>query len=265
MHPVSDEQRGTAMNLSGAVAVVTGGASGIGKACAELLAAEGARAVTWDLTGADIICDVRSVESVEAAIKQTIDTFGVPTVLVASAGVGKVGRIIDLPIEDWDLTYAVNVRGVFLSMRVIAREMVRADLPGSIVVISSVNGALADSAHSMYSTSKAAVSHLARCAAVEMGPSGIRVNAVAAGPTDTPMMSGVLSIEGYKQQIADTTPLGRIATPQDIAQGVVNIINSDWITGQVVAVDGGSSLMTARGHDRAKGLAGGGQQKEAAR
>jgi NAD(P)-dependent dehydrogenase (short-subunit alcohol dehydrogenase family) len=98
-----------------------------------------------------------------------------------------------------------------------------------------------------------------------MGPSGIRVNAVAAGPTDTPMMSGVLSIEGYKQQIADTTPLGRIATPQDIAQGVVNIINSDWITGQVVAVDGGSSLMTARGHDRAKGLAGGGQQKEAAR
>jgi NAD(P)-dependent dehydrogenase (short-subunit alcohol dehydrogenase family) len=243
------------MNLSGAVAVVTGGASGIGKATAGLLAAEGARPVTWDLVDADVICDVSSVDSVEAAIKQTKDTSGVPTVLVACAGVGRVGRIIDLSIEDWDLTYAVNVRGVFLSLRVVAREMVAADLPGSIVLISSVNGSLADSAHSMYSTSKAAVSHLARCAAVELGPSGIRVNAVAAGPTETPMMSKVLAIEGYRQQIADTTPLGRIATPEDIAQGVLNVIRSDWVTGQVLAVDGGSSLMTARGHERARGLA----------
>jgi NAD(P)-dependent dehydrogenase (short-subunit alcohol dehydrogenase family) len=243
------------MNLSGAVAVVTGGASGIGQATAGLLAAEGARPVTWDLADADVICDVSSVDSVEAAIKQTKDTSGVPAVLVACAGVGRVGRIIDLSIEDWDLTYAVNVRGVFLSLRVVAREMVATDLPGSIVLISSVNGSLADSAHSMYSTSKAAVSHLARCAAVELGPSGIRVNAVAAGPTETPMMSKVLAIEGYRQQIADTTPLGRIATPEDIAQGVLNVIRSDWVTGQVLAVDGGSSLMTARGHERARGLA----------
>lgn len=242
------------MNVSEAVAVVTGGASGIGKATAELLAAEGARAVTWDLTGADVTCDVTSLDSVEAAIKETKDTFGVPTVLVACAGVGRVGRIIDLSVEDWDLTYAVNVRGVFLSLRVVAREMVAAGLPGSVVLISSVNGWLADSAHSMYSTSKAAVSHLARCAAVELGGSGIRVNAIAAGPTDTPMMSKVLAIEGYRQQIADTTPLGRIATPQDIAQAIRNIISSDWVTGQVVAVDGGSSLITARGHDRARGL-----------
>jgi NAD(P)-dependent dehydrogenase (short-subunit alcohol dehydrogenase family) len=243
------------MNLSGAVAVVTGGASGIGKAAAALLAAEGARAVTWDLAGADVICDVSSVDSVEAAIKQTKDAFGVPAVLVASAGVGRVGRIIDLSIDDWDLTYAVNVRGVFLCLRVVARELVAAGLPGSVVLISSVNGSLADAAHSMYSTSKAAVSHLARCAAVELGPSGIRVNAIAAGPTETPMMSGALAIEGYRQQIADTTPLGRIAAPEDIAEGVLNIIRSDWVTGQVVAVDGGSSLMTARGHDRARGLA----------
>jgi NAD(P)-dependent dehydrogenase (short-subunit alcohol dehydrogenase family) len=243
-----------AMNVSGAVAVVTGGASGIGKATAELLAAEGARVVTWDLARADVICNVTSIDSVEAAISQTKDAQGIPTVLVASAGVGRVGRIIDLSIEDWDHTYAVNVRGVFLSLRVVAREMVAAGLPGSIVIISSVNGSLADSAHSMYSTSKAAVSHLARCAAVELGPLGIRVNAVAAGPTETPMMSEVLAIKGYRQQIADTTPLGRIAAPADIAQGVLNIIRSDWVTGQVVAVDGGSSLMTARGHDRARHL-----------
>jgi NAD(P)-dependent dehydrogenase (short-subunit alcohol dehydrogenase family) len=243
------------MNLSDAVAVVTGGASGIGQSTAELLAAEGARAVTWDLAGADVACDVTSLDSVEAAIRETKNNFGVPTILVACAGVGRVGRIIDLPIEDWDLTYAVNVRGVFLSLRVVAREMVTAGLPGSAVLISSVNAWLADSAHSMYSTSKAAVSHLARCAAVELGESGIRVNAIAAGPTDTPMMSKVLAIEGYRQQIADTTPLGRIATPQDIGQAILNIIRSDWVTGQVVAVDGGSSLITARGHERARGLA----------
>jgi NAD(P)-dependent dehydrogenase (short-subunit alcohol dehydrogenase family) len=243
------------MNLAGAVAVVTGGASGIGKATSELLASEGVRAVTWDLAGADVTCDVSSVDSVEAAIATTVATFGVPTMLVACAGIGRVGRIIDLSIDDWDLTYAINVRGVFLSLRVVAREMVAAGLPGSIVLISSVNAFLADSAHSMYSTSKAAVSHLARCAAVELGGAGIRVNAVAAGPTATPMMSAVLALDGYRQQIADTTPLGRIAEPADIAQGVLNILTSDWITGQVVAVDGGSSLMTARGHERAKLLA----------
>jgi NAD(P)-dependent dehydrogenase (short-subunit alcohol dehydrogenase family) len=243
------------MNLSGAVAVVTGGGSGIGKATSTLLAAEGARVVTWDLADADVLCDVSDVDSVEAAIAKTVANYGVPTLLVACAGIGRVGRIIDLSIADWDQTYAVNVRGVFLSLRVVAREMVAAGLPGSIVFISSVNGTLADSAHSMYSTSKAAVNHLARCAAVELGASGIRVNAIAAGPTDTPMMSVALSIEGYRQQIADTTPLGRIAEPEDIAQGVLNVLRSDWVTGQVLAVDGGSSLMTARGHERARLMA----------
>jgi NAD(P)-dependent dehydrogenase (short-subunit alcohol dehydrogenase family) len=237
------------MNVAGAVAVVTGGASGIGRATVELLNAEGARAVSWDVANGDIDCDVRSLDSVEAAITRTVADYGVPTILVACAGVGRVGRIVDLSLEDWDLTYAVNVRGVFLSLRVVAREMIAAGLPGSAVLISSVNGYLADAAHSMYSTSKAAVSHLARCAAVELGPAGIRVNAIAAGPTETPMMSGVLAIDGYRQQIADTTPLGRIGAPDDIAHGVLNVIASDWVTGQVVAVDGGASVMTARGHD----------------
>jgi len=243
------------MNLNGAVAVVTGGVSGIGKATRDLLAAEGARPVAWDLTGADVVCDVSSEESVEAAIRETTASYGVPTILVAAAGVGRTGRIVDLDLADWDLTYAVNIRGVMLALRVVAREMIAAGLPGSCVLISSVNGTVADAAHSMYSTSKAAVNHLARCAAVELGPEGIRVNAVAPGPVETPMMSGVLAIEGYKQQIADTTPLGRIAQPEDIAQAVLNVVKSSWITGQVVAVDGGASLMSARGHDRARKLA----------
>jgi NAD(P)-dependent dehydrogenase (short-subunit alcohol dehydrogenase family) len=243
------------MNPSDVIGVVTGGASGIGKATAELLVAQGAKVVTWDIAGGDVQCDVTDLDSIEAAMKQTLDAVGVPNVLVASAGVGRVGRIIDLSIEDWDFTYAVNVRGVFLSLRVFARELVAVGRPGSAVLLSSVNSYVADSAHSMYSTSKAAVSHLARCAAVELGPSGIRVNALAAGPTATPMMKRVLEVDGYRQQIADTTPLGRIAEPSDIAEGIVNLIRSNWVTGQVLAVDGGSSLMSARGHDRAQGLA----------
>ena len=243
------------MNPSDAIGVVTGGASGIGRATAEMLTAQGAQVVTWDVSGGDIECDVTSLDSIEAAMKQTLDTVGVPNVLVTSAGIGRVGRIVELAVEDWDLTYAVNVRGVFLSLRVFARELIAVGRPGSAVLLSSVNSYVADSAHAMYSTSKAAVSHLARCAAVELGPSGIRVNALAAGPTETPMMQRVLEIDGYRQQIADTTPLGRIAAPSDIAEGIVNLIRSDWVTGQVLAVDGGSSLMSARGHDRARGLA----------
>ncbi|MFC6239271.1 SDR family NAD(P)-dependent oxidoreductase [Longivirga aurantiaca] len=242
------------MELKGAIAVVTGGASGIGKATRDLLEAAGARPVTWDLAGADIRCDVSSEESVEAAIAATVAGYGVPSILVAAAGVGRTGRIVDLDLSDWDLTYAVNIRGVMLALRVVAREMIAAGLPGSCILISSVNGTVADAAHSMYSTSKAAVNHLARCAAVELGPEGIRVNAVAPGPVETPMMSGVLAIEGYRQQIADTTPLGRIGAPEDIAEAVLNLLRSDWVTGQVVAVDGAASLMSARGHDRARKL-----------
>jgi NAD(P)-dependent dehydrogenase (short-subunit alcohol dehydrogenase family) len=243
------------MDLQGAVAVVTGGGSGIGKATCELLAKEGAVPVAWDISGEGVHCDVTNPQSVDAAIAETVEAYGVPTVLVASAGVGRVGRIVDIAVEDWDLTYAVNVRGVFLSLQAVVRAMTKAGLPGSIALIGSVNGTLADAAHSMYSTSKAAVLHLARCAAVELGPQGIRVNAIAAGPTETPMMRETLSIKGYPEQIAQTTPLGRIAQPEDIAAGVVSILRTEWLTGQAVALDGGSSLVTARGHERARGLA----------
>lgn len=244
------------MDLKDAVAVVTGGGSGIGKATVDRLAAEGAVPVSWDLSGADVTCDVTDVDSVESALRETIAQHGVPSILVTSAGVGRTGRVVDLSLDDWDLTYAVNVRGTLLALRVVARELLAAQRPGSIVLVSSVNGTVADSAHSMYSTSKAAVNHLARCAAVELGKAGIRVNAIAPGPVETPMMSGALAIDGYRQQIADTTPLGRIGQPVDIADGIVRTLGADWITGQVIAVDGGSSLMSARGHDRAKGLAG---------
>jgi NAD(P)-dependent dehydrogenase (short-subunit alcohol dehydrogenase family) len=123
------------------------------------------------------------------------------------------------------------------------------------VLLGSVNGRIADPAHAAYSSSKAAVMHLARCAAVELAPFGIRVNAVAPGPTATPMMAPLLAHAGYREEIAETTPLGRIGEPSDIADGIVNIIKTDWLTGEVIALDGGSWLVTPRGRGRAERIA----------
>ncbi|MCU1513111.1 MAG: glucose 1-dehydrogenase [Microbacteriaceae bacterium] len=262
-HPnANDGARGVAtppgmektMKYQGAIAVITGGASGIGKAAKERFEANGATAVSWDLKGADIYCDVSDPASIDAAIAETLEKYGVPTILVASAGVGLVGSIADISFEDWNRTYDVNVRGVFLSVQAVVRAMLGAGLPGSIIIISSVNATVADPGHSMYSSSKAAVAHFARCAAVELGSAGIRVNAVAVGPTDTPMMDKALSSPGYKERIAETTPLGRVGTVEDIAEGIDGIISSDWITGQLIALDGGASLVTARGADRSRRL-----------
>jgi NAD(P)-dependent dehydrogenase (short-subunit alcohol dehydrogenase family) len=243
------------MKLEGALAVVTGGATGIGRATIDEIARRGGRAVSWDLHGDSIRCDVREWESIQAAMAQTVAEHGVPSVLVTSAGLARMGTIADIPIEDWDLTYAVNVRGVFLSMRAFIQEATAAGLGGSIVLVSSVNAFISDPGHSSYSSSKAALAHLARCAAVELGHQGIRVNAVAPGPTATPMMETILAIPGYPEKIAQTTPLGRVGEPADIAQGIANIVESDWMTGQVIALDGGTSLVTARGAERARGLA----------
>jgi NAD(P)-dependent dehydrogenase (short-subunit alcohol dehydrogenase family) len=240
-----------AFDVSGAVAVVTGGNSGIGKAAIEALNAEGATALSWDLDGPGVHCDVTDADSVREAMAATVAEYGVPTIHVASAGTARLAKIVDLTIEEWDFVYNVNIRGVFLTLQAAAREMTTAGLPGSIIVIGSVNGALADPAHSPYSTSKAAVAHLARCAAVELGEEGIRVNAIAPGPTATPMMGPLLSHEGYREEIGGSTPLGRIGEPEDIALAIVNVIKSPWITGQVIAVDGGSQLVTPRGRDRA--------------
>lgn len=236
------------MDLSGQVSVVTGGTSGIGAGVAAKLSAAGATVVTWDISQqADVICDVSHEDSIEHAIAETVARWGVPQVLVAAAGVsGRPGALTEMAVDEWDRVHGVNIRGVFLSMRVVARELVRSNLGGSMVLIASVNGILADPGSVAYSTSKAAVLHLARVGAVELGPVGIRLNAVGPGPTDTPMLAPVLD-SAYRLRVESATPLRRIGTPDLVADGVVNILKSDWITGQVIMVDGGSSLMSARG------------------
>lgn len=237
------------MDFSGRIAVVSGGASGIGAACVERLRAEGATAVSWDVSGSpDIPCDVTDEASVAAALAETVERYGVPSLHVAGAGImGPVAPFHEIPVDGWDRVFAVNLRGVFLTMRAVSAAMIKAELDGALIAISSVNGRVADPTIAAYSTTKAGVYHLARVAAVDLGPYGIRVNAIGPGPTATPMLSPLTSTEGYEAEVAAATPLGKLGTPDLIADAVVNVMRSDWITGQAIMADGGSSLMTARG------------------
>jgi NAD(P)-dependent dehydrogenase (short-subunit alcohol dehydrogenase family) len=232
------------------VAVVTGGASGIGAATLERLRAAGAVPVSWDTTaGQGIVCDVSDQAAVRAAYRETVEGYGMPTVLVAAAGVRiDPSPVHELSSEDLARALAVNTYGVLFAMQAVTAGLIAAGVSGSVVAVSSVNGTIADQGLAAYSMSKAATNMMVRVMAREVGGNGIRVNAVAPGPTATAMLGDRVGDERYLEDVAARTPLGGLATPEAVADAIVNLIASDWVTGQVLAVDGGSSLSTGRGY-----------------
>ena len=235
------------LKLQGRVAVVTGGASGIGAACVALLSENGVLPVTWDLAEeSDVRCDVTNEVSVNAAIKATREKFGSPSLLVACAGIVDGTAIQDMTVAKWDRVFAVNMRGVMLSVQAVAREIMAVGGDGSMVLISSVNSVVADPGLSAYSASKAAVSQFARVAAREFGPYGIRVNSVGPGPTDTPMLSDLMKRPEYREELVQRSALRAIGSPLFVAEAVVSLLQLEWVTGQALMVDGGSSLNTGR-------------------
>ncbi|MFD7878668.1 SDR family NAD(P)-dependent oxidoreductase [Streptomyces sp. NPDC059766] len=243
-----------AFELAGRTAVVTGGASGIGAACVERLRGLGVTAVAWDLApGADVVCDVSDAAWVAAATERTTATWGTPTLLVGAAGAVARAEILKTSAQEWDRVFAVNARGAFLTLQAVARAATEAGEQGSAVLVSSVNSLVADPLMATYSASKAAVNHLVRVAARELGEHGFRVNAVGPGPTDTPMFRTGQTDEAWLDAIRASTPLGAVGRPADIADAVVHLMQAAWITGQVVMADGGSSLSTARGSLRRAG------------
>jgi NAD(P)-dependent dehydrogenase (short-subunit alcohol dehydrogenase family) len=239
------------MDLDGRVALVTGGGSGIGAACAEQLRTAGAHVVTWDRAGGDIQCDVSDADDVARALARTVRETGVPTVLVTAAGTaGRPAPFHEMEVGDLDRTLAVNLTGTFLVMRAVTGAMVEAGRDGSVVAISSVNGQIVDPGHAAYSASKAGVNHLCRVAASDLGASGIRVNAVAPGPTATAMLGDRALDPEWVAEVEAITPLGRVGTPELVADVVLAVMRTDWVTGQVVTADGGAGLQTARGRWR---------------
>jgi NAD(P)-dependent dehydrogenase (short-subunit alcohol dehydrogenase family) len=223
--------------------VVVGGASGIGTAIAAAQRAAGRTVLVWDIANPyDIVCDVRNPEQIDTALADTLERVGVPDQVTISAGVGHAGPLLDIEPDEWDWVMAVNARGPWLVMRAAARAMIDAELSGSIVVTSSISSRLADRAMGAYCSSKAALDMLVKVAAREWAPHGVRVNAVAPGVTDTPMLGGATLGTGFLKDVAGRTALGRIGEPADIAEAVLALHEMDWVTGHILVCDGGLSL-----------------------
>jgi NAD(P)-dependent dehydrogenase (short-subunit alcohol dehydrogenase family) len=231
------------MELDGIRAIVTGGASGIGAAVVRALAARGASPVVWDIAaGAEIACDVSRPEAVAAAMRRTLELGPAPRVLVSCAGTGSLAPLLEMTPQEWDRVQAVNLRGAMLCMQAVARELVARGQAGAIVCITSISARCVDPGMSAYSASKAGLELLARTAASELGSHGIRVNCVAPGATDTPLLGRNMALPGFVERARQRTPLGRVGRPEDVAGAVLALLDADWVTGQVLDADGGLGL-----------------------
>lgn len=237
---------------SGKIAIVTGGASGVGKATAELLASRGAHVAIVDRNaeavsalGGDILartCDILDVAAVKTFVADVLAHWGRIDCLVNNAGAEFTGSALDTPPADWDRVLNVNVTGTLNMSRAVLPTMI-AQNSGAIVNVSSISGLLGWPLSAAYCTAKGGVAQLTRQLAVDYGPHGIRVNAVAPGTTLTPMIERLFAemAEGARAEIADRHPLGRFADPSEIAEAIA-FLGSDvasFITGTILPVDGG--------------------------
>ncbi|MEA2233699.1 MAG: hypothetical protein QOD83_3515 [Solirubrobacteraceae bacterium] len=248
----------TAYN-AGKVTLVTGGASGIGRAAALAFAGRGAAVVIADVDDAGgeqtvalinqrggeglfVHTDVTQARDVEELLARTVDTFGALHHAFNCAGIaGEMAPTADCDEENWDRTIAINLKGIWLCLRAEIKQML-AGGGGSIVNTSSVAGLRGFPGISAYSASKGAVIQLTRTAALEYAAAGIRVNAVCPGAIDTPMLAGLVQNQPELQAgLLALHPLGRIGTPDEIAQAVIWLCSdaASFITGQVLAIDGG--------------------------
>ena len=232
------------MELQDARAIVTGGASGIGAACVAQLRDAGARVVALDLADApdadgSVRVDVADEDAVVAGFQEAVGQLGGLDVAVLSAGVGGSAPLLEMTTQEWDRVMNVNLRGAFVSLRECARAMTDG---GAIVAVTSISGFLSERLMAHYAVSKAGLAQLVRSAARELGAHGIRVNAVAPGTTDTPMFAATDRLPGYRERVTRRAALGRVGTADEVAQAVVALCTLDWVTGQIVAADGGVSL-----------------------
>ncbi len=255
------------MLLQGKVAAITGAASGIGKGVALQFAREGAAVAIGDVdeagaraaaneiaeeTGARTLgmrCDVVSRPDIDAFVAASVEKFGRFDVMVANAGIGIFKGAMDTTAEDWDRTLDINARGVFFSDQAAAKQMIAEGHGGAIINIASVAALNPSPTLTAYCASKAAVMHMTKCFALELAPLGIRVTSIAPGLVDTPiwgkgMGDPAILDHGLRDQFATTVPLGRMATPEDVAKMITFLASDDgaYLTGHIFVVDGGSAL-----------------------
>jgi 3-oxoacyl-[acyl-carrier protein] reductase len=247
------------IDFTGQTVIVTGAATGLGFATAEAFGQAGARLALNDLTpervegarsrlaaqgidAAGFPADIRDAAVVRHMVDAACAELGPPDVLVANAGIYPNTPFLDLTEEGWDRVLDTNLKGTFLTCQAVARAMIAAGRPGRIITLSSGAANTAYAGWSHYCTSKAGVVMLARAMALELGPHGIRVNAVLPGYIDVDE-GGAHLAESYKTAARTAVPLGRPGEPADVARAILFLASplADFVNGATLAVDGGSA------------------------
>ena len=247
------------MRLEGKVALVTGAAQGIGFACAQAFAREGAKVLLADLNaeqgekraaelkdagadGAFVRCDVSRKADVVAAVARAVDGFGRLDILVANAGIVHAAEFLDLEESDFDRVLAVNLKGIFLTGQAAARQMAKQGGGGSIINMSSVNAVMAIPNQVPYVVSKGGINQLTKVMALALAPQRIRVNGIGPGTILTELAkTAVLGNKEAERTILSRTPLGRMGEPEEIANVAVFLASDEasYLTGQTIYPDGG--------------------------
>lgn len=247
------------MLLNDSVAIVTGGARGIGRAIALELAAAGAKVVVNYAGRADkaeetvklirqnggegvaVQADVSQAGDVERLVQAALDNYGKVDILVNNAGIARDNLLLRMKEADWDAVLNTNLKGVFLCTKAVSRGMLK-QRSGVIVNISSVVGISGNAGQANYAAAKAGVIGFTKSMARELAPRGIRVNAIAPGYIATDMTE--ILTEEVKSEIIKEIPLGHVGNPEDVAKTVVFLASSaaSYITGQTLCVDGGMEM-----------------------
>ena len=245
------------MRLENKVALITGGARGIGASQAKLFAHEGAKVVIADVLDAEgrqteaeinetggeclfVRLDVTDEANWQDAIAATVARFGKLDILVNNAGIYIGGRVEDTSVETWDQLFGVNAKGVFLGTKYAIPEM-RSAGGGSIINVSSVMGLVGSMYSAAYNASKGAARLLTKAAAIQYAKEGIRVNSIHPGVTDTPMVSEVAKDETFQRIRLARNPISRLGQPEDIAYGTLYLASDEsaFVTGTELVIDGG--------------------------
>ena len=251
------------MRQAGKVAIVTGAARGIGRACAERFLAEGAKVVLGDIDAqelekcaaeigspasiAAVVTDVSRKEQVDALVAAAVTRFGRVDIMVNNAGIAPVQDFLDISEADYDRVLAVNLKGAFMGTQAAARQMIAQGQGGVIINMSSINSGLANPRVATYAISKGGMNQVTGTAAVAFAPYGIRVVGVGPGTIATEMvMDGTfIDSEEMRRAILSRTPLGRLGTAAEIASVVAFLASDDasYITGETIYPDGGRRVL----------------------